>query len=166
MKCMFFRLFQILLIILLNNLMIEMDYELGSIDEVSRLLVKNVSSKIIVLYGDMGSGKTTLIKSIVKNLGSDDEVSSPTFSIVNEYKALDDTIYHFDLYRLENIEEAYNFGIEEYIYSNHWVIIEWPQLIESILPKESNRVDLYINNDGSRRIELNFKTNMLSSIRK
>ena len=136
-----------------------MDYKLGSIDEISKLLIKNVSSKILLLYGDMGSGKTTLIKSIVKNLGSDDEVSSPTFSIVNAYEMPDDIIYHFDLYRLENIEEAYNFGIEEYIYSNHWVIIEWPDRVESILPDDCDRIDLSINNDKSRTLKLNFKAN-------
>ena len=139
--------------------MIEMDYELDSIDDISRLVVQNVSSKLILLYGDMGSGKTTLIKSLVKNLGNNDDVSSPTFSIVNEYKSENDVIYHFDLYRLKDIEEAYNFGIEEYLYSNHWVIIEWPQIIESLLPENCNRIDLGINEDGSRTITLNFKTN-------
>ena len=107
----------------------------------------------------MGSGKTTLIKALSKALGSIDEASSPTFSIVNEYKTTNDKIYHFDLYRLKNLEEAYNFGIEEYLYSNHWVIIEWPEIIEDMIPEESNRLDIVINNDQSRSIELNFKPN-------
>lgn len=136
-----------------------MDYYLDTIDDISKRIIENVTSKIILVYGDMGSGKTTLIKSIVKNLGSKDDVSSPTFSIVNEYEAINDLIYHFDLYRLNDIEEAYNFGIEEYLYSNHWVIIEWPEIIESILPEDINRIDLCINDNKSRSITLNFKLN-------
>lgn len=136
-----------------------MDYYLDTIDDISKRIIENVTSKIILVYGDMGAGKTTLIKSIVKNLGSKDDVSSPTFSIVNEYETINDLIYHFDLYRLNDIEEAYNFGIEEYLYSNHWVIIEWPEIIESILPEDINRIDLCINDNKSRSITLNFKLN-------
>jgi tRNA threonylcarbamoyladenosine biosynthesis protein TsaE len=136
-----------------------MDYFLDSIDGVAQTIIRNISSKIILLYGEMGTGKTTLVKSIVKALGSKDEVSSPTFSIVNEYETSNDVIYHFDLYRLNDIEEAYNFGIEEYIYSKHWVIIEWPELIENMISEDYNRIDLEINEDKSRTIKLNFKSN-------
>ncbi|NCP53232.1 MAG: tRNA (adenosine(37)-N6)-threonylcarbamoyltransferase complex ATPase subunit type 1 TsaE [Flavobacteriales bacterium] len=136
-----------------------MDYQLKEIDTVAKFILDNVTSKVLLLYGDMGAGKTTLIKSLVKALGSHDDVSSPTFSIVNEYKVLDGLVYHFDLYRLKDIEEAYNFGIEEYLYSNQWIIMEWPQLIESLLPEESNRIDLVINNHLSRSITLNHNTN-------
>lgn len=141
-----------------------MDYYLDTIDDISKRIIENVTSKIILVYGDMGAGKTTLIKSIVKNLGSKDDVSSPTFSIVNEYETINDLIYHFDLYRLNDIEEAYNFGIEEYLYSNHWVIIEWPEIIESILPEDINRIDLCINDNKSRSITLNFKLNFNKQI--
>lgn len=136
-----------------------MDYLLSDIEVVAKSILKNVTSKIILVYGYMGAGKTTLIKALVKELGSIDEASSPTFSIVNEYITSNDKIYHFDLYRLKNLEEAYNFGMEEYLYSNHWVIIEWPEMIEEMLPDESNRLDIVINKDLTRSIELNCKPN-------
>lgn len=136
-----------------------MKYTLDSIDEVARQIINCLNSKIIILYGTMGVGKTTLIKSLVKALGSNDEVSSPTFSIVNEYEIKNDKIYHFDLYRIKDLEEAYNFGFEEYLYSNNWVIIEWPEKIESILPELFDRLDLELNSNHSRSLKLNFKTN-------
>jgi tRNA threonylcarbamoyladenosine biosynthesis protein TsaE len=143
---------------------VEIVYHIDNVEEVAKQLLKNISTKTILLYGDMGVGKTTLIKYIVKVIGSHDEVSSPTFSIVNEYESKNDLIYHFDLYRIKDLEEAYNFGIEDYLYSNKWVIIEWPNIIESIVPKQFDRIDLELNADNSRTLKLNYKPNLTEQI--
>ena len=113
------------------NLTIE--YSLNDLDYVVNHILKSIKSKTILFYGEMGSGKTTLIKALIKALGSQDEVRSPTYSIVNEYGLKDDIIYHFDLYRLNSIDEAFDFGIEDYLQSNGWLFIEWPELIEDQL---------------------------------
>ena len=141
-----------------------MKYVIDTIDDVAKSVIASVTSKTILVYGDMGSGKTTLIESLVKQLGSHDEVSSPTYSLVNEYEIKNDLIYHFDLYRVKDIDEAYNFGIEDYLYSGHWVIIEWPQVIEGIIPDGFNRIDLTINDNKSRNIALNLKTDFNKQI--
>lgn len=142
---------------MLNKLYFKLEiiYELNEVDIVAKQLINNLKSKTILFYGDMGVGKTTLIKAIVKALGSNDEVSSPTFSIVNEYELNNDKVYHFDLYRIKDLEEAYNFGIEDYIYSKHWIIIEWPEKIEAILTEEVDIIDLKIASESKRDLKLN-----------
>lgn len=132
----------------------EITYTLNDLQSVAKQLIEKANSKILLFYGDMGVGKTTLIKSIVKQLGCKEDVSSPTFSIVNEYKGVDSLIYHFDLYRINDIEEAYNFGIEDYLYSNNWSIIEWPEIIKDILPDGFNTIDLTLNDDKTRTLKL------------
>lgn len=132
----------------------EITYGLHDLEAVAKQIIKNVNSKTLLFYGDMGVGKTTLIKALVKALGSVDGASSPTFSIVNEYEATNFMIYHFDLYRIQDIDEAYNFGIEDYLYSNNWSIIEWPDVIKDILPEHFNRIDLLLNDDKTRTLKL------------
>lgn len=132
----------------------EIIYSLNDIESVTKRLIEKVDTKILLFYGDMGVGKTTLIKSIIKQLGCKNNVSSPTFSIVNEYKVIDSLVYHFDLYRVNTIEEAYNFGIEDYLFSNNWSIIEWPDVIKDILPEQFNRIDLTLNEDKTRTLKL------------
>lgn len=138
----------------------EITYTLQDVDKVADQLINNVKTKILLFYGNMGVGKTTLIKEIVKALGSDDETTSPTFSLVNEYSIKDDLIYHFDCYRIKDVEEAYDFGIEEYLSSNNWCIIEWPERIESIIETQIDRIYLELNPDNSRTLKLNNKTNV------
>ena len=133
------------------------NYCLHEIDSVAKKLIQSTTSKLLLFNGDMGVGKTTLIKTIVKELGSNDEVSSPTFSIVNEYKTKEgNSIYHFDLYRLESLEEAMDFGIEEYLYSGSWCLIEWPDLIKESLDTSFEIIEIYLNKDKSRSLKLMF----------
>ena len=133
----------------------EIIFKLDDINTVSKNILENLKSKIILFYGEMGAGKTTLIKSLIKNLGSNDDVSSPTFSIVNEYEIENDTIYHFDLYRIKDIEEAYNFGIEDYLDSGHWIFIEWPEKIETLLPTDFNTIKIDLETETNRKLILN-----------
>lgn len=130
-------------------------YTLHELQKIAREVIANANSKILLFYGEMGVGKTTLIKEIVKQLGSSDIVSSPTFSLVNEYYSKTmDTIYHFDFYRILSEEEALDIGIEEYFYSNNWCLVEWPNKVENLLPLKSTLITITINNNQQRTIEL------------
>ncbi|MDG1730879.1 MAG: tRNA (adenosine(37)-N6)-threonylcarbamoyltransferase complex ATPase subunit type 1 TsaE [Algibacter sp.] len=133
----------------------EICYGINEVEYVSKQLIKNLKTKTLLFYGDMGVGKTTLIKTLVKSLGSDDDVSSPTFSIVNEYELKGEKIYHFDLYRINNIEELYNFGIEDYLDSEHWKLIEWPEKIESILDDDYDKIEIKLDQKNNRILSLN-----------
>lgn len=132
----------------------EINYKLADIEEVAKQLIENLKTKTWLFYGNMGVGKTTLIKAIVKQLGCNDEVSSPTFSIINEYEINNDKIFHFDLYRIKDLEEAYNFGIEDYLDSNHYIFIEWPAKIESILTDELDKISIEIVSEENRKLLL------------
>ena len=108
----------------------KVKYGLNNIDEISQLIVDKIKTiKTIMLRGELGSGKTTLVKSVLKKMGVNEGVTSPTFSIVNEYDFAGNIIYHFDLYRIENIEELDVIGFEEYIYSQNIIFIEWPEIV-------------------------------------
>ena len=139
---------------------VEYKYSIDNIESVASAILKEATSKTILFYGDMGVGKTTLIKVLSKQLGSRENINSPTFSIVNEYKLPDGLIYHFDLFRIKNEEEALNFGIEDYLFSNQWVFIEWPEKLEGLLPDQSNNIQIKLNKDGSRTINLSTNTNL------
>jgi len=116
---------------------LELSFTKESIDEAaSQLLLSFQPLKIFLFNGNLGAGKTTLITAICRRLGSLNLISSPTFSIINEYKFNSASIFHFDLYRLKNLEEAMDIGLEEYIYSGNYCFIEWPEKVTKILPKE------------------------------
>lgn len=108
--------------------------------------------KIFLLYGDMGAGKTTFIQSICKALGAREPVTSPTFSIVNEYQGTGAKIYHFDFYRLKKQDEALDMGYEEYFYSGNYCFIEWPEKIPDLLPEHYIRVDIEVLSNDKRKL--------------
>jgi tRNA threonylcarbamoyladenosine biosynthesis protein TsaE len=130
-------------------------YDLSSLPQAANAVLASVSGKTLLFYGNMGVGKTTLIKEIVKQLGYPHLVSSPTFSLVNEYETKKGPIYHFDFYRIGNEKEALDFGVEEYFYNNHWNLIEWPEKISGLLPTNKNEIFLSQNNDGTRTLKIN-----------
>ena len=131
------------------------NYTLSQVPEIAREILEAVNNKILLFYGEIGTGKTTLIKELVKQLGVQEVANSPTFSLVNEYLSKQkETIYHFDFYRIENEEEAYDIGIEEYFDSNCLCLIEWPEKVENLLPLESVAIYLTINMDNTRNIQI------------
>lgn len=136
----------------LQNVTIE--YSLNDVKKVANQIIENLNYKTILFKGEMGSGKTTLIKALVNALGSTDDVSSPTFSIVNEYVTNNDKIYHFDLYRINSLEEAYDFGIEDYLLTTNWKFIEWPDLIIDNLNEEFNVISLNFKDTNKRILTL------------
>lgn len=108
---------------------------------------------IFAFYGEMGAGKTTFIQAICNELGVVDNVTSPTFALVNEYSSPGNgTAYHFDFYRIENIKEVYDLGYEEYFYQGDWCFIEWPEMIDELLPTDSIKVSIEVTGDSSRKL--------------
>lgn len=112
------------------------------------------NSKVFLFYGDMGSGKTTFIKAICHTLGVTDVVSSPTFSIVNEYDSPGGPVFHFDFYRLKNETEAMDLGYEDYLYSGNYCFIEWPEKISNLLPEHVTNVNLKITGENERLVTI------------
>jgi tRNA threonylcarbamoyladenosine biosynthesis protein TsaE len=132
----------------------EIRFKEEDIKQAARQFVDGMGENtVFAFYGKMGAGKTTFIKAVCEQLGVDDTVTSPTFAIVNEYEAAGGRpIYHFDFYRIKKVSEAYDMGCEEYFYSGHPCFIEWPELIEEVLPEETVDVTIEALPDGERRL--------------
>ena len=126
---------------------------LEHIREAARTFIENIGDHtVFAFYGKMGAGKTTFIKAICEELGVEDVITSPTFAIVNEYTTQTGPIYHFDFYRIKKLEEVYDMGFEDYFYSGSLCLIEWPELIEEVLPEDAVKVSITEKEDGSRAI--------------
>ena len=134
---------------------------LDNIREAARQFIENIGDhRVFAFYGKMGAGKTTFIKAICEELGVEDIITSPTFAIVNEYTSQsslltpNDSIFHFDFYRIKKLEEVYDMGFEDYFYSGSLCFIEWPELIEEVLPDDAVKVTIEENADGTRSVKL------------
>lgn len=132
----------------------ELIYTEDKLAEIAGKLLESSPHNIFLFYGNMGVGKTTLIKELIKQLGCTDTVGSPTFSIVNEYQAANLQIYHFDFYRIEDVSEAFDMGVEEYFETGDYIFVEWPEKISSILPQNATKISLQKNAGGSRSLEM------------
>ncbi|MUU77180.1 tRNA (adenosine(37)-N6)-threonylcarbamoyltransferase complex ATPase subunit type 1 TsaE [Winogradskyella endarachnes] len=132
----------------------EYTYHLKDIDFIANDVLNYLKDKIILFNGSMGAGKTTFINALLKAMKSNDIASSPTFSIVNEYKLPNDKVYHFDFFRIESLDEAYNFGIEDYLNSNNWLFMEWSERIDELLPNKHQTVTITYFEDNLRNLKL------------
>ena len=139
--------------------MIEKSFIINSVDELSQVSELLISwrdkSNIIAFYGPMGAGKTTLIKNLCHKLGVTDEVNSPTFALVNEYPtSIEGSIFHFDFYRIKKLEEVYDIGYEDYFYSGRLCLLEWPELIDPLMPEHFIKVEIALgDSDNARKIK-------------
>ena len=132
----------------------KIKYKLENIELAVNFILSNINTRFLLFNGTMGSGKTTLIKAIVSKLGSTDSVSSPTFSLVNEYKINNSIAYHFDFYRIENETEVLDIGIEDYFLEDSWCFMEWSEKIPNLVPDNVNYINFKVLDDGNRTIEI------------
>jgi tRNA threonylcarbamoyladenosine biosynthesis protein TsaE len=132
----------------------KIKYKLENIESAVDFILSNINTKFLLFNGEMGSGKTTVIKAIVSKLGSADPVSSPTFSIVNEYEINNSIAYHFDFYRVENETEVLDIGIEDYFAKGSWCFLEWSEKIPNLIPDNINYINFKVLDDNNRIIEI------------
>ncbi len=129
-------------------------YDISELQQIAEKLSEAFTHKIILFYGDMGAGKTTLIKALCKTWKVEDTPSSPTFSLINEYQLKDQVVYHFDFYRLETESEAWDIGVESYFESGNICLVEWPERVPSFLPNKYHRIEIRILNENTRSLTL------------
>ena len=132
----------------------KVEFDILDIDKVAETILDNVHPKIMLFKGPMGVGKTTLIKALVRQLGSLDVVSSPTFALMNEYLTTDCKIYHYDFYRIKELEEALDLGFDEFIEEDAWNMIEWPDLVVGLLPLSYVEIEIDKLTDTKRVLHL------------
>ena len=133
----------------------EVVFSIDELENVAQKIIAQKPNKVILFNGEMGVGKTTLIKKLCSLLGVEGATSSPTFSLVNEYQtSTNQIVYHFDCYRLKSETEALDMGIDEYLYSGNWCFIEWSEKIESLIPEAHSAVNIKLQADGKRFLEL------------
>ena len=132
-----------------------MTYTENEISAIAHEIIINATSKTLCFYGEMGAGKTTLIKALVKKIGNIETVNSPTFGIVNEYQHKNGEVlgFHFDFYRLNDETEALDLGFEDYLNQNVWIFIEWPEKISSFLPEDKTDISIQIIDAETRQIQ-------------
>ncbi len=131
----------------------ELTYKLHELDVAVDYILSNTKSKTLLFYGEMGAGKTTLIKELVKALGAHDVASSPTFSLVNHYESDQGPVFHFDFYRIEDDTEALDMGIEDYLDSGAWNLIEWPEKVERLLGENPQKLLLKVESGDTRKLK-------------
>ena len=129
-------------------------FNLFEINSIAKEILNSLDSRIILIYGEMGVGKTTLIRELVKELGYTRDISSPTFSIVNEYELRENLVYHFDFYRIESEEEIYDIGFEDYLQTGNWIFIEWPEKVKYLIHEQVNEICLLKEDNNKRTINL------------
>ena len=133
----------------------EFIFSLEDIASVADIIVTQNPHKVILFHGEMGAGKTTFIKQFCKTLGVTEATSSPTFSLVNEYQTTDNqTVYHFDFYRLKDEHEALDMGADDYFYSGNWCFIEWAENVPNLIPDEHSVITIEVLEDGNRLLRL------------
>lgn len=133
----------------------EFIFSLNEIDSIAQKVLDTNPNEVILFHGDMGAGKTTFIKALAKKLGVSSATSSPTFSLVNEYEAANSQlVYHFDFYRLKNEMEAMDMGVDEYLYSGNWCLIEWAENIPNLIPELHTIITIKALADGNRILTL------------
>ncbi len=133
----------------------EITFSLDQLDEVAKQIIIQNPNKVLLFHGEMGVGKTTLIKALAKQLGVLEATKSPTFSLVNEYQTTtNQLVYHFDFYRLNSETEALDMGIEEYLYSGNWCFIEWAENIPNLIPEAHSTVKIQLLADEKRYLKL------------